>query len=129
MKYSYDKKSAGNHLFSQTAGIQLTLLSKSGWFLQNDVNNQLYNYKDTSSTDQNFWLWNMGMGKKFLKKKQAELKLSVFDLLKQNQSITRTIENTITNSKSVCLINISCLHLLTVLEISEHLQRKNRRRI
>ena len=31
------------------------------------------------------------MGKKFLKKKAGELKLSVFDLLKQNQSITRTV--------------------------------------
>ena len=84
------KNQPTNDLFSQTAGLQLTLLSKSGWFFQNDVNNQLYNYKDTNSTDQNFWLWNMSIGKKFLKKKQAELKLSVFDLLKQNQSITRT---------------------------------------
>ena len=33
-----------------------------------------------------------GIGKKFLKNKAAELKLSVFDLLKQNQSISRTVE-------------------------------------
>ena len=31
------------------------------------------------------------IGKKFLKKQAAELKLSVFDLLKQNRSITRTV--------------------------------------
>jgi hypothetical protein len=32
----------------------------------------------------------MGAGKKFLKDQKGELKLSVFDLLKQNTSITRT---------------------------------------
>ena len=33
----------------------------------------------------------MAAGKKFLANKSAELKLSVFDLLKQNQSINRTV--------------------------------------
>jgi hypothetical protein len=46
-------------------------------------------------------LWNAGIGKKFLKKKEAELKLSVFDLLKQNQSISREVTPiTITDSQS-----------------------------
>jgi hypothetical protein len=36
-------------------------------------------------------LWNAAIGKKFLKNRQGELKLSVFDLLKQNQSIVRTV--------------------------------------
>jgi hypothetical protein len=34
------------------------------------------------------------VGKKFLKNKQGELRLSVFDLLKQNQSIVRTVTDT-----------------------------------
>jgi hypothetical protein len=93
-----------NNLFSQTAGLQLNLLSKSGWFFQNDLNNQSYNYKDPSTPDQNYWLWNAGIGKKFLKNKQGELKLSVFDLLKQNQSIARTVqENYIEDSQSKVL--------------------------
>ncbi|HEX6333173.1 MAG TPA: hypothetical protein VFZ78_03040, partial [Flavisolibacter sp.] len=36
-------------------------------------------------------LWNMSIGKKFLKDRKGELKLGVFDLLKQNQSIARNI--------------------------------------
>ncbi len=80
-----------NNLLSQSAGLQLNLLSKSGWFFQNDLSSQSYNYKNPSTTDQNYWLWNAGIGKKFLKNKQGELKLSVFDLLKQNQSIVRTV--------------------------------------
>jgi hypothetical protein len=75
---------------NQTAGVQLNLLSKKGWFVQNDLANQAYSGL-TGGLNQNFWLWNAGIGKKFWKKKAAELKLSVFDLLKQNQSIIRTV--------------------------------------
>ncbi|MBL0355517.1 MAG: TonB-dependent receptor [Chitinophagaceae bacterium] len=79
-----------NHYTIQNAGVQLNLLSKKGWFLQNDVSNQ--SYKGLSAGfNQNYWLWNAAIGKKFLNKQAGELKLSVFDLLKQNRSISRTI--------------------------------------
>ncbi len=80
-----------NKYTTQNAGIQFNLLSKSGWFLQNDLNNQTYTGL-SEGFNQSFWLWNAAIGKKFLKNKAGELKLSVFDLLKQNQSISRTIE-------------------------------------
>ncbi len=80
-----------NNQVTQSAGIQFNLLSKSGWFFQNDLSNQSYNYKNSATPNQNFWLWNMSAGKKFLKKQNGELKLSVFDLLKQNKSISRTV--------------------------------------
>jgi hypothetical protein len=73
------------------AGLQLNLLSKSGWFVQNDVNFQA-NRGLSAGFNQNYGLWNAAVGKKFLKKQVGELKLSVFDLLKQNQSITRTVD-------------------------------------
>ena len=79
-----------NKYIQQSAGLQLNLLNKKGWFIQNDVSNQSYSGL-TDGFNQNYWLWNAGIGKKFLKKQQAELKLTVFDLLKQNQSITRTV--------------------------------------
>lgn len=75
--------------FSQSAGFQVTLLSKAGWFLQNDVSQQSYRGL-SESYNQNFTLWNVGAGKKFLKNQKADLKLTVFDLLKQNRSINRT---------------------------------------
>jgi hypothetical protein len=79
-----------NDQVSQTAEIQFNLLSKKGWYFQNDLNNQTYNYKGTTP-DQSFWLWNIGLGKKFLKGQKGDLKFTVFDLLKQNKSITRTV--------------------------------------
>ncbi len=80
--------------FTQSTGIQFNLLAKNGWFYQNDLNNQNYNYKNPGTADQNFWLWNISAGKKFLKDQKGELKLSVFDLLKQNKSITRNVNET-----------------------------------
>jgi hypothetical protein len=82
-----------NEYFSQTAGVQFNLLSKKGWFLQNDLTNQLYNGL-SQGFNQNYFLWNMSTGKKFFKKQQGELKLSVFDLLKQNRSIVRNVTET-----------------------------------
>ncbi len=82
---------SNTNFVNQNAGIQLNLLTKSGWFVQNDVNYQV-NTGLSAGFNQKFGLWNAAIGKKFLKKQVGELKLSVFDLLKQNQSITRTVD-------------------------------------
>ena len=82
-----------NNYFSGIGSLQLNLLSKKGWFFQNDLNNQVYNGL-TAGYNQSYFLWNMSAGKKFLKSKKGELKLSVFDLLKQNRSINRNVTET-----------------------------------
>lgn len=79
-----------SNYFNHTASVQFNLLSKKGWFLQNDLTNRLYSGYG-SGVDQDFWLWNLAAGKKFLKNRKGELKLSVFDLLGQNISISRNI--------------------------------------
>ncbi len=84
------QQSLNNHYFSQSAGIGFNLLSKNGWFFQNSLNNNLYRGL-SAAYNQNFWLWNVAAGKKFLKDQKGELKLSVFDLLKQNRAISRTV--------------------------------------
>lgn len=95
-----DIQSSNNKYVNQAAGAQVNLLSKSGWFVQNDVINQSYTGM-SDGFNQSYWLWNAAIGKKFLKNKVAELKLSVFDLLKQNQSISREVTaNYIEDSQS-----------------------------
>lgn len=81
---------SNDHYFQQVAGLQLNLLSKSGWFFQNELNNQYYSGL-SQGFNQNYFLWNMSAGKKILKDQKGELKLGVFDLLKQNRSITRNV--------------------------------------
>ncbi|HEY5368998.1 MAG TPA: TonB-dependent receptor [Hanamia sp.] len=81
---------ANNNYFTQSIGINSDLLTKKGLFFQNDLSNE--SYKGLSGgLNQNYWLWNMAIGQKFLKNQTGELKLSVFDLLKQNRSITRDV--------------------------------------
>jgi hypothetical protein len=75
---------------TQVAGMQFNLLSKSGWFLQNDLSNQTFTGL-TEGYNPSFWLWNMAVGKKIFKNRRGELKASVFDLLKQNQSVSRNV--------------------------------------
>ena len=84
------KGTSPSSYFQHVAGLQLNLLSKQGWFFQNDLNNQNYNGL-TEGFNQNYFLWNMSAGRKFLKGQKGELRASVFDLLKQNRSISRTI--------------------------------------
>jgi len=79
-----------SNYINQVTGLQLNLLNKKGWFIQNDVSNQSYSGL-SAGLNQSYWLWNAAIGKKFLKNQAGELKLSVFDLLKQNQSIVRTV--------------------------------------
>ena len=88
---------------NQAIGGTLNLLNKKGWFIQNDISSQSYSGL-SGGLDQRYTLWNAAIGKKFLKNRAGELKLSVFDLLKENQSITRTVTGTeITDSQSEVL--------------------------
>ncbi|MER3463279.1 MAG: hypothetical protein C4329_01480 [Chitinophagaceae bacterium] len=68
-------------------------MSKTGWFVQSDVNNQYYTGL-SQGYNQSYWLWNAAFGKKFLKDQKADLRLSVFDILKQNQSVARNVTET-----------------------------------
>ncbi len=79
-----------NKYYYHNTGMRINLLTKSGWFILNDVTNQLYSGL-ADGFNQSFWLWNASAGKKFLKNKRGELKVSVFDLLNQNQSIARNV--------------------------------------
>ena len=94
---------ADNNYINHTFGGTLNLLNKKGWFIQNDVSSQVYDGL-SGGLDQKFTLWNAAIGKKFLKKQAGELKLSVFDILKQNQSVSRTVtESYIQDSQSKVL--------------------------
>jgi hypothetical protein len=80
-----------DNYFQHNASVQLNLLSKTGWFYQTDFNNQYY--RGLLNGNSNYNLWNMGVGKKFMKDRKGELKLTAFDVLKQNQSLSRTVND------------------------------------
>ncbi|MBP6385230.1 MAG: outer membrane beta-barrel protein [Pseudarcicella sp.] len=65
-------------------------------FLLNIEATNISNSGLSDSFNQNFTLLNIAIAKKFLAKKQAEIRLSVFDLLNMNKSIDRHIVNNFT---------------------------------
>lgn len=83
--------SAGQNYLQHSPGANLNLLSKSGWFFNSSIAYQ--NYKLENAAGVEYTLWNAAIGKKFLAKRQAELKLSVFDILKQNNNFSQTLNN------------------------------------
>lgn len=82
-----------NNYYTQGITGRVNWIFGKGFVLQSDINNQSYRGLG-AGYNQNFTLWNASVGKKFLKNNAGELKLTVFDILKQNNSITRNVTET-----------------------------------
>ena len=84
---------ADNNFITHTLEFRNLFLLGKGFLWQNDISYQSYNGL-SDSFNQDFLLWSMGIGKRFLKDERAEIKLNVFDLLGQNNSISRNVTET-----------------------------------
>lgn len=82
-----------NNYFFQTSTLRFNWLPWKGFVLNTDLAHTLYSGLG-EGFDQDFLLWNAGIGYKFLKNSRGELRLTAFDLLKQNNSISRTVSET-----------------------------------
>lgn len=96
------QNNADNIYFSQNSRFKLNLNPWKGIVFQTEYLNTYYNGL-SSSYNQNISLLNAALGYKFLKNKQAEIRLTVYDILNQNNSIQRTntdsyIQDTQTNA-------------------------------
>ena len=91
--------SAGiNKMFSSldnTAGsdyVTHTAAAKLGWtFFWGLTFRSTFNYIGYTGLDtgtEDYFLWNLSLGKKFLKNNAAEIRIEAFDVLKQNQAFT-----------------------------------------
>jgi len=80
---------------------KVTLNGTLGWLVESEVNYNQY-VGLGSAFDQDVLVWNGALGWKFLKNDAMEAKVTCYDILGRNASITRTvadtyIENTVTN--------------------------------
>ena len=82
-----------NNYYTQGLTGRVNWIFGKGFVFQTDVNNQSYRGLG-AGFNQNFTLWNASVGKKFLKNNAGELKLTVFDILKQNNSVSRNVTET-----------------------------------
>jgi hypothetical protein len=82
-----------NNYLQQTGSFRSNLQHGKGWVFSSDLNYTGFNGLG-SAFRQNFVLWNLGIGKKFLKNQAGELKITAFDILGQNNSLSRTVTET-----------------------------------
>ena len=99
VKNTIQSQTTSNY-FINTSGLKANIMPLKSLMISTDLS--YTNYKGLGSTfNQSFLLWNAGIAYKFLKNNAAEIKLSVFDMLKQNNSISRSVTETyIEDSKS-----------------------------
>jgi hypothetical protein len=87
------QKQSDNNYFNQSTSLKLNWIFLKGFVFTTNLNNTLYRGL-SSEFDQSFWFWNAGLGYKFLKDQALEVKINAFDILNQNNSISRDITET-----------------------------------
>ena len=58
--------------------------------LRTDLGHTLYSGL-SDDFNQNYWLWNLAIGKKLFKNERGEIALAINDVLNQNRNIQRTV--------------------------------------
>ncbi|MFT3932468.1 MAG: outer membrane beta-barrel protein [Chitinophagaceae bacterium] len=95
--------------YTQVVSAEITYYTKSGWLLAADFD-YTYNGSRPAPYNSSVPLLNPAIAKQIFKNKQGEIRLSVFDLLNQNTSVTRTItSNTIQDTKTNVLTRYAML--------------------
>ncbi|MBL0274163.1 MAG: outer membrane beta-barrel protein [Chitinophagaceae bacterium] len=103
-KIKYSVSTALNESYlSQTYSADVAYTFKNNFILSTDIDYYV-NSGRSDGFNQSIPLWNASMSKQLFKKKNAELKFSVNDILNQNKSITRNNgDNYIEDVQSVVL--------------------------
>lgn len=79
--------------FNQSTSLKIFLNVWDGVVYRTNLTHELYSGL-SDSFDSTYFLWSMGVGYKFLKNDKAEIGIEAFDILNQNQSLTRITTDT-----------------------------------
>jgi len=79
-----------NNYFNQSTRLKYQMIFWKGLVYRTELNHQL-NSGLSSGYDNSYLLWNMSLGKKIFRNQQGEISLNVFDLLKENNNVSRNI--------------------------------------
>ncbi|SJZ49931.1 outer membrane beta-barrel family protein [Sediminibacterium ginsengisoli] len=95
--------------YSQSFSTEATYYTDNGWIVSADFD-YTYTGNRTGGFSASVPLLNPSIAKQFLKNNAGELRLSVFDLLNQNQSVTRSVTgSTIQDQRSTVLTRYAML--------------------
>jgi hypothetical protein len=95
---------SNNDYFNHKTSFKINWIILSHFVINTDLSNNLYAGTTNNSFKQDYVVWNAYLGYKFLKRNALEARISVFDILNQNQNISQTVTGTYTeNSKTLAL--------------------------
>jgi hypothetical protein len=86
------REEQNNNYYSQNSRIRFKWIAYKGIFAESDLSNMFYRGL-SAGYNQNYWLWNAGIGKKIFSNQRGEVKLTVFDILDQNKDIRRSVND------------------------------------
>ena len=115
------QSSLNNQYIIQNFNAKLNYMPKPKWIFNADITNSSYKGLG-ASFNQSIWLCNAGLGYKFLKDNRGELKVSVFDALKQNTSIARTVSDSYIEDKNTQIL--TRFYMLTFTYSIRHFKAK-----
>jgi len=104
--YNFVKNSlqgmANNNYYNHTAAFKINWIFLKGIVINSNISNAYYTTLSSSTGNINYYLWTSYIGYKFMKNRALEARITVFDMLNQNKSVSRIIaanyvENDITN--------------------------------
>lgn len=81
-----------NYLEQRTRLRGKAVLPTGGWLLESNLTHKLTSGL-SESYDQNNWIWSAAIGKKLFKSQLGEIKLGLYDILNQGQSINRSVSD------------------------------------
>jgi len=84
---------ADSKFLNQTSKVKFNVILPKGIVFRTNIAHQLFTGL-SDGFDDDYFLWTAGIGKKVFKNQRGEITLSVFDILQQNQSITRDVTET-----------------------------------
>jgi hypothetical protein len=85
------QSSQNYNYFNLLSSAKVNFLFWKGIVVQSEVSHTWYTGLD--AFNRSYFLWNLALGKKFFKDQRGDLRLSVFDVLMQNNSISRTVND------------------------------------
>ncbi len=84
---------ANNNYYNHTASFKFNWLFLKHFVFNTNISENYYT-AFSSTGNQDFYLWNAYIGYKFLKGNALEARISAYDILNQNKSISRTVSET-----------------------------------
>jgi hypothetical protein len=87
------QKQSDNNYFNQVTTFKFNWLPYKGIIFNTNLTHTLFTGL-SQSYNQNYLLWTIALGYKFLKNQALDVRASVFDALKQNNSINRNVTDT-----------------------------------